>query len=115
MADRVRVAASRKRGGVKRPAKKAKRRQPGIILLAALAALILGFLARRMMLPSAVHYIAHRAPDESRRAGDVESPATTDDAAESDATTNQDERSDSEHLSNGDRRELDAIIKHKAK
>lgn len=115
MADRVRVAASRKRGGAKRPAKKAKRRQPGIIFLAALAALIFGFLARRMMLPSAVHYIAHRPSDEPRRDRDVESPATTDGADESGARANQDQRSDSEHLTTGDRRELDAIIKHKAK
>jgi hypothetical protein len=115
VADRVRVAASRKRGGAKRPAKKARRRQPGIIFLAAIAALIIGFLARRMMLPSAVHYIAHRPAEEPRRAGDVESPATTDDGAESNARANQDGGSDSEHLTTGDRRELDAIIKHKAK
>src|SRR6266403_499101 len=63
VADRLRVAASRKRGA-KRPAKKKpRRRSPGILLLVALVVLILGFLTRRIMLPSAVHYLAHRPPD----------------------------------------------------
>ena len=99
MADRVRVAASRKRGA-KRPAKKkSSRNPPGIFVLVALMALILGFLARRMMLPSAVHYLAHRPADVSRRSGDVESPPTNED----------------ENLSTGDRRQLNEIIKQKAK
>jgi hypothetical protein len=71
-------------------------------------ALILGFLARRMMLPSAVHYLAHRPADVSRRSGEVGSPATNDDA--SNAGANRDE-----NLSTGDRRQLDEIIKRKAK
>lgn len=109
MADRVRVAASRKRGGAKRPAKnKPSRRQPGILVLVALMALILGFLARRIMLPSAVHYLAHRPADEPRRSGEVESPAANDDA--SNAGANRDE-----NLSIGDRRQLNEIIKRKAK
>jgi hypothetical protein len=109
VADRVRVAASRKRGGAKRPAKKKpNRRQPGILLLVALAVLILGFLTRRIMLPSAVHYLAHRPPDEPRRSGEVEVPATNDDA--SNAAANRDE-----NLSTGDRRQLNEIIKRKAK
>jgi hypothetical protein len=109
VADRVRVAASRKRGGAKRPAKKKPRRRPlGIFFLVALMTLILGFLARRMMIPSAVHYLAHRPPDEPRRSGEVETPATTDDA--SNAGANRDES-----LSNSDRRQLNEIIKRKAK
>ena len=109
MADRVRVAASRKRGGAKRPAKKKpRRRSPGILFLVALMVLILGFLTRRIMLPSAVHYLAHRPPDESRRSGEVESPVTNDDA--SNAGANQDE-----NLSTGDRRQLNEIIKQKTK
>jgi hypothetical protein len=103
------VAASRKRGGAKRPAKKKPiRRQPGILLLIALAVVILGFLTRRMMLPSAVHYLAHRPPDEPRRSGEVQSPATSDDATN--AGANRDES-----LSNGDRRQLNEIIRRKAK
>ena len=109
MADRVRVAASRKRGGTKRPTKKKPtRRRPGILLLVALMVLILGFLTRRIMLPSAVHYLAHRPPDEPRRSGEVETPATNDDASNTNA--NRDE-----NLSTGDRRQLNEIIKRKAK
>jgi len=102
------VAASRKRGGAKRSAKKPKRRQPGIFILVALMVLILGFLTRRMMLPSAVHYLAHRPPDEPRRSGEVERPATNDDGYN--AGANRDE-----NLSTGDRRHLDEIIKQKTK
>ena len=108
VADRLRVAASRKRGA-KRPAKKkSSRNPPGIFVLVALMALILGFLARRMMLPSAVHYLAHRPADVSRRSGEVGGPATNDDA--SNAGANRDE-----NLSTGDRRQLNEIIKRKAK
>ena len=99
MADRLRVAASRKRGA-KRPAKKKPRRRPlGFFFLVGLMTLILGFLARRMMLPSAVHYLAHRPADVSRRSGDVEVPPTNED----------------ENLSTGDRQHLNEIIKQKAK
>ncbi len=90
MADRVRVTPVRKRASAKRPAK--KKRRPGIFVLAALAALILGFLAKRIMIPSAVHYIAYRPPERPN----------------ADATA-------SEQLTPGDRSELDAIIKRKAK
>jgi hypothetical protein len=108
VADRVRVAASRKRGGAKRPAKKkrVRSRRLGIFGLVILAVMIMGFLTRRVMLPSAVHYLAHRAPD---------SPvATTDDGARSDSSANHG-GGDSEPLTNSDRDELNAIIKHKAK
>jgi hypothetical protein len=100
--NRVRVAAPRKRGGAKRPPKKATRRRPGILLLVALAVVILGFLARRVMLPSAVHYLAHRPPD--RPLSDVESPATTGD--QPNAATDRDE-----NPTNSDREELDSILK----
>ena len=110
MADRVRVAASRKRGGAKRPVKKTRRprsRRLGIFALIVLAVMILGFLTRRVMLPSAVHYLAHRPADN---------PATTPDGvAASDSSTNHDGGADSEHLTNGDRDELNAIIKQKGK
>lgn len=110
MADRVRVAASRKRGGAKRPVKKtgrARSRRLGTVALVFLAMLILGFLTRRVMLPSAVHYLAHRPADN---------PATTaDGGTESNSSANHDGGSESEHLTNGDRDELNAIIKQKGK
>jgi len=90
-------------------------------VLAALAALILGFLARRMMLPSAVHYIAYRAPEQPQPMRESNPPAAsegqggTSDSAASNAKSNADARTGSEHLTPSDRSELDAIIKRKAR
>jgi hypothetical protein len=110
VADRVRVAASRKRGGAKRPVKKTRRprsRRLGTLALVVLAVMILGFLTRRVMLPSAVHYLAHRPAD---------SPATTTDGGTaSNPSANQNGGADSEHLTTRDRDELNAIIKQKGK
>jgi hypothetical protein len=76
-------------------------------LLAALAALILGFLARRIMIPSAVHYIAYRPPDQPPAMREANPPATSQD--------DTDARDSSETLTPRDRSELDAIIKRKGK
>jgi len=102
VADRARVAHARKRRGAKRPAKKKRVRGLGIIGLSLLAALILGFLAKRVMIPSVVHYLAYRPPDQTQ--------ANTPAASEAQGADN-----DSENLTPDDRRQLDAIIKRKAK
>jgi hypothetical protein len=105
VADRARATLSRKRAGTRRPAKKKRtRRRLGIFALALLGALILGFLAKRIMIPSAVHYIAYRPPEQSPPA-EANPPANPN----SNADTN------SEQLTPSDRRQLDAIIKQKAK
>jgi hypothetical protein len=65
----------------------------GMLGLAALAMLILGFLAKRIMIPSAVHYIAYRAPDPPQQ----NSPDA------------------SEQLTPADQRRLDEIIRRKSK
>jgi len=91
VADRLRAVPARKRASGKRPAKKKRTRRPGILVLAALAALILGFLAKRVMIPSAVHYIAYRPPDQPQ-------------ANPPDAT---------EQLTPADQHQLDEIIKRK--
>ena len=75
-------------------------RRLGIFGLVALAVMILGFLTKRIMIPSAVHYIAYRPPDQPQGVGDPNP------AANSDTT---------EDLTPSDRRHLDAIIKHKGK
>ena len=96
-------------------------RRPGILALAALGALILGFLARRMMIPSAVHYIAYRPPDQPQPMREANPPAAAegdgnaDDSAAANGKSNADARTGSEQLTPGDRSELDAIIKRKAK
>jgi hypothetical protein len=68
-------------------------RRLGFLGLAALAVMILGFLTKRIMIPSAVHYIAYRAPDQPQ--------ANPPDP--------------SEQLTPADQRQLDEIIKRKGK
>jgi hypothetical protein len=82
-------------------------RRLGVVGLALLAALILGFLAKRVMIPSAVHYIAYRQPDQPPANREASPPA----ASEGD----NDARDSSENLTPRDRSELDAIIKRKGK
>lgn len=114
MADRVRAAPARKRAGARRPARKKRRmRRLGIFGLAVLAASILGFLTKRVMIPSAVHYIAYRAPDQPPAASQPQNDA--DDSAASTAKSNAGARAGAEQLTPGDRRELDAIIKRKSR
>ncbi len=90
-------------------------------MLAALAALILGFLARRMMIPSAVHYIAYRPPDQPQPTREANPPAASegdggaDSSAAANAKPNAGAQGGSEDLTPGDRSELDAIIKRKAR
>ena len=115
MADRVRAAPGRKRAGARRPARKKRKRRPGIIVLALLAALILGFLTKRVMIPSAVHYIAYRAPDHPQQPAASEPQNDADDSAASTAKSNAGERGGAEQLTPGDRQQLDAIIKRKSR
>ncbi len=96
-------------------------RRPGILALALLGALILGFLAKRIMIPSAVHYIAYRPPDqpqpmkEANHPAPVEGNADAKDSAAASAKSNADAGNGSEQLTPSDRSELDAILKRKAK
>ena len=96
------MAHARKRRGAKRPAKKKRTRGLGIFGLSLLAALILGFLAKRSMIPSVVHYLAYRPPDQpqANAPGASQGPGAD---------------GDSENLTPDDRRQLDAIIKRKTK
>lgn len=111
----------RKRAGARRPAKKKRMRRPGILVMAALAALILGFLAKRIMIPSAVHYIAHRPPDQPQPMRDANPPAAAGrqgdagDSVAASAKSDADANPGSEQLTPADRGALDAIIKRKAK
>jgi len=115
VADRVRVARPRKRGGAKRPAKKKPTRRLGIAGLALLAALVSGFLAKRVMIPSVVHYIAYRPPDQPNPQAASEEQGDTDDTAATNGRPNSNLRGSPENLTPGDRGELDAIIRRKDK
>jgi hypothetical protein len=96
VAERLRVVHGRKRAGKKRPPKRKRGRGLRWLALAGLAALILGFLAKRVMIPSAVHYIVYRPPDHPP-SSEANPPAT------------------SEQLTPSDRSKLNAIIKDKSK
>jgi hypothetical protein len=75
-----------------------KRRRGEWLMIVAIALLIAGFLARRVMMPSAARYLAHYAQDN---------PA----AAPSSEVSN--DNGSGEHLSDSDRRALDEVIRRK--
>ena len=80
-----------------------------------MAALILGFLAKRVMIPSAVHYIAYRPPMQPQPPAASNGQDDADDSAASGAKSNAGAHGGSEQLTPGDRSELGAIIKRKTK
>jgi hypothetical protein len=96
-------------------------RRLGVVGLALLAALILGFLTKRVMIPSAVHYIAYRPPDQPQAMREANQPETSqgdgdvDDSAASNVKANADPHTGSENLTPGDRAHLNEIIKRKAR
>ena len=71
-------------------------------MIVAIALLIAGFLARRLMMPSAARYLAHYAQDNPAAAPSSEvSPDVSSD------------NGSGEHLSDSDRRALDEVIRRK--
>lgn len=72
-----------------------KRRSGDWLLIVAIALLIAGFMARRLMMPGAAHYLTHRAPDYSQ------------------PTAPSNDNGSGEHLSDSDRRALDEVIRRK--
>jgi hypothetical protein len=112
VAGRAGSGASRKRTTGKR---RSGRKRPRILLIAALMALIAGFLVRRTMLPSAMHYIAHRAPDHEPPAADVGRDAATGERENAHPNSPSKVDTPSEHLTSRDRHDLDSLIDRKAK
>jgi hypothetical protein len=87
--------------------RKRKRARVNWLMLVALALLIAGFLARRMMMPRAARYLAHYSHDYS-------APGPSDDSARDAAQAAPSNNDDSgEHLSDSDRRALDEVIRRK--
>jgi len=91
-----------------------RRRSPSLLLWVALAVLIVGFIARRSLLPQFLHYITYRAPDAH---GVPPNPPPSDDSAHgaqgTDSTIAQ--GGDQEHITRADQRELDQVIRRKSK
>jgi hypothetical protein len=83
-------------------------------MMLALAALIAGFLFRRMMLPEAVHYLAYRPPDHPVGPPEMTSqPIPANEASRAEAAPSA--ASGNENLSDSDRRELESVLRQKAK
>lgn len=115
-----------------------KRRSPNLILWAGLVLLIAGFLARRALLPRALHYAAHRpgpsensaptgpaaatqpqaadqqdeAPSPAREPGALKHSGTAPPQAQTD---NRARGSARELLDRADRRSLDEVIRRRPK
>ncbi|HYL60501.1 MAG TPA: hypothetical protein VEU51_16655 [Candidatus Acidoferrales bacterium] len=78
--------------------------------------LIAGFITRRVMIPKAMHYVTYRAPENPQSpTADAPPPAGTTPNAQSAGQDAAPTGADSEHLTAGDRDQLNAIIKRKAK
>jgi hypothetical protein len=75
-------------------------------MMVAIALLIAGFLARRIMMPSAARYLAHYAQDNP--AGSPSSDVSPDVSPDV-----SNDNGSGEHLSDRDRRALDEVIRRK--
>ena len=73
-------------------------------MMVAIALLIAGFLARRLMMPAAAHYLAHYTQ---------QTPPPEETQAEPAAPGNDNRNGSGEHLSDRDRRALDEVIRRK--
>jgi uncharacterized membrane protein len=83
-------------GAVARRRRRKKRAvKPRVLLVVGLALLIAGFLFRRMMIPSAMHYLTYRTPDASSTVAPASGAG--------------------EHLTPQDKQQLDQVLKEKAK
>jgi len=83
-------------------------------MMLALAALIAGFLFRRLMLPEAVHYLAYRPLDHPSRPPEMTlRPTSASEASQAESAPGA--ANGGENLSDSDRRELDSVLRQKAK
>ncbi len=85
---------------------KKRRRSRGLLVIAAIALLIAGFVARRLMVPQLMHALTYRAPDH-------QDSANPGDAASDEQRANP-KSSPDENISEHDRRALDDLIKQKS-
>ncbi len=76
-------------------------------MMVALALLIAGFLARRLMMPPAARYLAHRTEDSPS------APPPSDGSQAENAPPHSSDNGTGEHLSDSDRRALDEVIRRK--
>jgi hypothetical protein len=85
-----------------------KRQRGGWLMMVAIALLIAGFLARRVMMPSAAHYLAHYTQEYP-----VGAPPADESHAEPAPDAHANDNGSGEHLNDSDRRTLDEVIRRK--
>ncbi len=78
------------------------------LLMAAIALLIAGFMARRLMMPGAARYLTHRAEEYPPSA-----PQSGESEADRAPAAPANDHGSGEHLSDSDRRALDEVIRRK--
>ncbi len=127
MLDGDALGARNVRKGKMAKRRRRKRRRPSLVLLVLLGLLIAGFLARRVMMPRAMHYLSYRPSESPRPIADVNQPAPETNlderAAQSAPTVNSIGQAPpvstagatAEHVTSDDRAALEAILKRKSK
>jgi hypothetical protein len=89
-----------------------KRGKRGWLMMVAIALLIAGFMARRLLMPGAARYLTHRAP-ESPAAAPQSDRSDSDRSGDNAPAAHSDDNGSGEHLSDSDRRALDQVIRRK--
>jgi hypothetical protein len=84
------------------------------LVIVAIALLIAGFMARRLMMPGAARYLTHRAPEYPAAAPQSHDGSDSDRSDSDNArAAHSDDHGSGEHLSDSDRRALDEVIRRK--
>ena len=91
-------------------ARRKRKRRMGFVMMVVLAMLIAGFLARRLMMPGATHYLTYRAPEYPAQAPETGRSQPNNPVSAS----RPNEGAPSEHLTDSDRRALDEVIRRKS-
>jgi len=82
-------------------------------MIVAIALLIAGFMARRLMMPGAARYLTHRAPDYPAAAPQSDGSDSGKSDSDNAPAAHSNDNGSGEHLSDRDRRALDEVIRRK--
>ena len=103
--------------------RKKRRRSRGLLAIAAIALLIAGFVARRVMVPQLMHALTYRPPEHPQQAARDDSGSGGDNASAPVASNHRDDKSTNanaspapsdERITEHDRRALDDLVKEKS-
>ena len=82
-------------------------------MIVAIALLIAGFMARRLMMPGAARYLTHSAPEYPAAAPQSDRSDSARSDADNAPAAHSNDNGSGEHLSDSDRRALDEVIRRK--